>query len=172
MTHTYKYRCDRRTLYWTAAYVFVYIGLGFGLYLLYEGGYLSAWFISCVGALLLLMALSIPRRLVLTAERLEIRCLLDITELRCDEIVGARRVEEDEMRWLLPIFGGCGFFGYYGHFFDLRHFDRLLIYASRWHDLVEIMTVYDDRIWVSCDEADELVALLNAAAADGGEEAD
>lgn len=171
MIHTYKYRFDRRTLYWTAVYVFVYIGLGYGLYRLYEGGYLSAWFISCVGALLILMALSIPRNLVVTDDKLEIRCLLDVTELRRDEIVGARLVEADEMRWLLPLFGGCGFFGYYGHFFDLRHFDRLLIYASRWRDLVEIMTVYDDRIWVSCSRADELVALLNAAASDEEEEA-
>lgn len=169
MTHTYKYRCDRRTLYWTAVYVVAYIGLGYGLYRLYAGEYLSAWFISCVGALLILMALSIPRNLVLTEEALEIRCLLDITVLRRDEIVGARRVGADEMRWLLPIFGGCGFFGYYGHFFDLRRFDRLLIYASRWHDLVEVMTLYDDRVWVSCDRADELVALLNAAAASDDE---
>ena len=120
MIHTYKYRFDRRTLYWTALYVVVYIGLGYGLYRLYAGEYLSAWFISCVGALLILMALSIPRKLVVTDASLEIRCLLDITELRRDEIVGARRVEADEMRWLLPLFGGCGFFGYYGHFFDLR----------------------------------------------------
>ncbi len=169
MIHTYKYRFDRRTLYWTALYVVVYIGLGYGLYRLYAGEYLSAWFISCVGALLILMALSIPRKLVVTDASLEIRCLLDITELRRDEIVGARRVEADEMRWLLPLFGGCGFFGYYGHFFDLRHFDRLLIYASRWRDLVEIMTVYDDRIWVSCEAADELVSLLNATPAEEDE---
>ncbi len=169
MIHTYRYRFDRRTLYWTALYVVVYIGLGYGLYRLYAGEYLSAWFISCVGALLILMALSIPRKLVVTDASLEIRCLLDITELRRDEIVGARRVEADEMRWLLPLFGGCGFFGYYGHFFDLRHFDRLLIYASRWRDLVEIMTVYDDRIWVSCEAADELVSLLNAAPAEEDE---
>lgn len=169
MIHTYKYRFDRRTLYWTALYVVVYIGLGYGLYRLYAGEYLSAWFISCVGALMILMALSIPRKLVVTDASLEIRCLLDITELRRDEIVGARRVEADEMRWLLPLFGGCGFFGYYGHFFDLRHFDRLLIYASRWRDLVEIMTVYDDRIWVSCEAADELVSLLNAVPAEEDE---
>ena len=56
-----------------------------------------------------------------------------------------------------------------GHFFDLRHFDRLLIYASRWRDLVEIMTVYDDRIWVSCEAADELVSLLNATPAEEDE---
>lgn len=169
MTHLYKYRIDRRTLYWTALYVVVYIGLGWGLYLLYEGEYLSAWFISCIGALLILMALSIPRKLVLTDEKLEIRCLLDITELQRDEIAGARRVQPDEMKWLVPLFGGCGFFGYYGHFFDLRHFDRILIYASEWRNLVEVMTVYEDRIWVSCQQADELVDLLNAALPAGAE---
>lgn len=169
MEYSYKYRFDRRTIYLSACVLALLALLGTGLYLLYEGGYLSAWFTSFVGAIIALMTLSIPQRIVVTDSTVEIRCLLDITELRRDEIVGARRVEADEMRWLLPLFGGCGFFGYYGHFFDLRHFDRLLIYASCWRDLVEIMTVYDDRIWVSCEAADELVSLLNAAPAEEDE---
>lgn len=171
MTHIYKYRFDRRTLYWTALYVVIYIGLGWGLYRLYEGEYLSAWFTSCIGALFLLMALSIPRKLVLSDEKFEIRCLLDITELQREELAGARRVRPDEMSWIIPIFGGCGFFGYYGHFFHLRQLDRIRVYASQWRNLVEIMTVYEDRIWVSCDEADELIDRINERLAAPGAEA-
>lgn len=161
MTHTYRYRIDRKTWYWTLLYVVLYIGLGIGLYLLYEGGYFSAWFATSIGALLILMALSIPRKLILTEEKLEVRCLLDMTEIPCKEIASVRRVEQSEMRGIIPLFGGCGFFGYYGHFFDLKHFERLTIYASEWRNMVEINTIYEDRLWISCSEAETLIALLS-----------
>lgn len=160
MTHTFRYRCDRRTLYWTLVYVVVYIGLGFGLYYLYEGDYLSAWFTSCVGALLVLMALSIPRKIVIDDAKLEVRCLLDLTELPRAEIASVRKVERQEMRWVIPLFGGCGFFGYYGHYLDLKNFERLRIYASEWRNLVEITDIYEERLWVSCSEPEQLIALL------------
>lgn len=163
MTHQFTYRRDRRTLYWTALYVVAYLGLGAGLYYLYEGDYLSAWFISCVGALLVLMALSIPRKIVIDEEKVEIRCLLDLTELPREEIVAVRRVEPAEMRWVLPLFGGCGFFGYYGHFLDVRHFERLRIYASEWRNMVEITNIYEERLWVSCSDPEALIAVLGAS---------
>lgn len=161
MTHTYRYRIDRKTWYWTLLYVVLYIGLGIGLYLLYEGGYFSAWFATSIGALLILMALSIPRKLILTEEKFEVRCLLDMTEIPRKEIASVRRVEQSEMRGIIPLFGGCGFFGYYGHFFDLKHFERLTIYASEWRNMVEINTIYEDRLWISCSEAETLIALLS-----------
>ena len=60
----------------------------------------------------------------------------------------------------MPILGGCGFFGYYGHFFDLKHFERVRIYASEWRNMVEVTTIYEERIWLSSGEAEELVRLL------------
>ena len=44
------------------------------------GGFFSAWFVSLIAALMALMVLSIPRRIVLLDDKLEIQCLLDITE--------------------------------------------------------------------------------------------
>lgn len=161
MIHTFRYRIDRRTWYWTLLHVVVYLGLGAALYLLYEGGYFSAWFVSSIGALLLLMALSIPRRLLIDEEYLEVRCLLDATEIRRDEIASVRRLEAEELRGVIPILGGCGFFGYYGHFFDLKHFERVRIYASEWRNMVEVTTIYEERIWLSSGEADALVRLLS-----------
>ena len=70
MIHTFRYRIDRRTWYWTLLHVVVYLGLGVAFYLLYEGGYFSAWFASSIGALMLLMALSIPRPAPLVLGRL------------------------------------------------------------------------------------------------------
>ena len=147
MQSIYKYRFDRRTIYWTLVYLVVFILLGGLLYHLYEGGYLSAWFTSFIVALIALMSLSIPRRIVVSDETVEIRCLLDITEIR-------------RMQWFVPIFGGCGFFGYYGHFIDLRRFDRVRLYASEWRNFVEITDIYEDRLYVSCADADRLVAEL------------
>lgn len=70
------------------------------------------------------------RKIVVSDETVEVRCLLDITEIRRDEIASVRRVDPKRMKWFLPIFGGCGFFGYYGHFIDLRRLDRVRLYAS------------------------------------------
>lgn len=160
MTSIYKYHFDRHTIYWTLIYLVIFVLLGVGLYFLYEGGYLSAWFTSFVVALVALMSLSIPRRIVVTDQTVEIRCLLDITELRRDEIAAVRRVEPRRMKWFLPVFGGCGFFGYYGHFLDLRRFERVRLYASEWKNFVEITDIYEERLYVSCTDADRLVAEL------------
>ena len=160
MLSVYKYRFSRRTIYVSIFYLAVFALLGWALYHLYEGGYLSAWFTSFIVALIALMALSIPRKIVVSDDRVEVRCLLDITEIRRDEIASVRRVENRRMKWFLPIFGGYGFFGYYGHFIDLRRLDRVRIYASEWRNFVEITDIYDDRLYVSCADADRLVAEL------------
>ncbi len=156
----FRYRFDRRTLYWSGVHIVVFAILGVALYLLYEGGYFSAWFTSLVVAILALMGLSIPRSIVLTDDAVEIRCLFDITEIRRDEIAEVRVLTPQDMKWHVPLFGGYGFFGYYGHFLDIRHFDRVVIYASEWKNFVEITDIYDDKVIVSCREAEQLVALL------------
>ncbi len=160
MEHSYKYRFDRHTVYYSMVYLAIVILLAVLLYRLYEGGYLSAWFISFIVALIALMSLSIPRRIVVTEQTVEIRCLLDITEIRREEIASVRRVETSRMKWLFPLFGGYGFFGYYGHYIDLRRFERVRIYASEWRNFVEITDIYEDRLYVSCIEADRFVAEL------------
>ena len=158
--HIYKYRFGRSAYYGAAVYLALFGLLGWWLYHLYEGGYLSAWFTSFIGAIIALMALSIPRKIVVTEDRVEIRCLLDITEVRRDEIASVRRVEPRRMKWFIPIFGGYGFFGYYGHFLDLRRFDRVRLYASEWKNFVEITDIYEEQLYVSCTDADRLVAEL------------
>lgn len=160
MERTFAYRIPRRTLYWSLLYLTVCGALVAALVLLSKGGFLSAWFVSMIVALIALMALSIPRRIVVRPATVEILCLLDMTELPRPEIASVRRVGNRRMRWMFPLFGACGFFGFYGHFLDLRRFDRVRIYASEWRDFVEITDIYEQRWYVSCDRADELVALL------------
>lgn len=160
----FKYRMSRRTIYWTLVYLAVFVVLGMGLYRLYEGGYLSAWFTSLIVALMALMSLSIPRRIVVSDSKVEIRCLLDITEVAREEIASVRRADRRRMKWMAPLFCGFGFFGYYGHFLDLRHLERVVIYASEWRNFVEITDIYEDRIYVSCSDPDALIALLAPSA--------
>jgi len=163
----YKFHFGRRTLYWSALHIAAYTLLGVSLYMLYEGGYFSAWFTSFIAALVALMALSIPSKIVVTDERVEIRCLCDLTEIRRDEIASVRMVPREEMRWHVPLFGGFGFFGYYGHYLDLRQLERVRIYASEWRDFVEITDIYDESVIVSCRHARELVEQLAPAASAG-----
>lgn len=57
----------------------------------------------------------------------------------------------------MPYFGGYGFFGFYGHYFDLKNLERVKIYASEWRNFVEITDIYENRIYVSCTQGEELV---------------
>ena len=150
MKRVFKYRFSRRTLYLSAFYILVLALIGLGLHSLYIGGYLSAWFVSLVVALFALMSLSIPRKIVVKKATVEILCLLDMTEI------------PRQMRWVVPLFGGYGFFGYYGYYFDLKTFEKVVVYASEWKNLVEIVDIYEQRYYVSCTQADELVALLQS----------
>ena len=77
MKKIYKYSFSRHTLSLTTIYLAIFLALGIGLYFLYEGGYLSAWFFSFIVALIALMSLSIPRRILVDDEGLHILCLLE-----------------------------------------------------------------------------------------------
>ena len=133
------------------------------LYTLYTGGFFSAWFVSFVLALIALMILSIPRRIVLLDNTLEIQCIFDITEIDVSEIARIRKVRTRKLRWAMLLFGSAGFFGYYGKYFDLKEFEVITIYASEWNNFVEIVDIYDSRTYVSCRDADALIASVREA---------
>lgn len=141
-------------------YLILFAVLAYALYRLYEGGYLSAWFSSCIVALLALMSLSIPRRIRIDDKRLRVDCLLDMTEIPLEEIAAVRRVERSEMKGIVPLFGGFGFFGYYGHYLDVIQVERVKLYATEWDRFVEITDIYEERLYLSCSDPDGLVAEL------------
>ena len=163
MKHVFPYRANRRTLYLSLLHIVVLALAGWGLRSLYVGGYLSAWFLSLVGALVALMALSIPRKIVVREATVEILCLLDMTEIPRIEIASVQRIDRRQMRWIVPLLGSYGFFGYYGYYFDLKNFEKVVVYATEWRNLVEIVDIYEQRYYVSCSRAEELVALLQPA---------
>lgn len=157
---TFKYHTDKRTIITTAIYIVVLSIVGLLLYLMYVGGYFSAWFISVMIALIALMALSIPRKIVVDDKQMTIYCLLEMVEIPIEDIISVERVEPSESRWLIPLFGSRGFFGYYGYYLDLATLERVRVYCTEWQNLIEIVDIYDDRYIVSSRQADELIALL------------
>ena len=44
----------------------------------------------------------------------------------------------------------------------MKTFEKVVVYASEWKNLVEIVDIYEQRYYVSCTQADELVALLQS----------
>ena len=64
MEKLYKYRLGNRVIYSSVLYITAFAGLSVLFAFIYEGGYISAWFISLILAVLALMVLSIPRRVV------------------------------------------------------------------------------------------------------------
>ena len=160
MKSSFNYYFNRRTITITIlSLLLCAIGAAL-LYILYKGGFFSAWFVSFVMAVAALMILSIPRRIVLLENKLEIQCVFDITEMDMLEIARIRKVSNRRLKWTMLLFGSSGFCGYYGKYFDLKEFEVVTIYASEWDNFVEITDIYDSRIYVSCREADELIAAV------------
>ena len=160
MKSSFSYHFNRRTITITILSLLLCAIGATLLYILYKGGFFSAWFVSFVMAIAALMILSIPRRIVLLENKLEIQCVFDITEMDMLEIARIRKVSNRRLKWTMLLFGSSGFCGYYGKYFDLKEFEVVTIYASEWDNFVEITDIYDSRIYVSCREADELIAAV------------
>lgn len=167
---SFKYHFDRRTVMLTALTLTLFAVGAVLLYVLYMGGFFSAWFVSFVLAVSALGVLSIPRRIVLVDHKLEIQCVFDITEIDVLEIARIRKVSRRRLKRCWLLFGSSGFFGYFGKFLDIRSFDMITIYASEWNNFVEITDIYDARTYVSCRDADELVASVLQARREAAEE--
>lgn len=140
--------------------IILFIAIAIALLLLYKGGFFSAWFTSLIIALMALMILSVPRYIAVKEDCVEIHCVMDVTTIDIREISSIRKVDRPQMRWIIPLFGAAGFFGYYGKFFDFKDFDAITIYASEWKNFVEIVDIYDDRTYVSCRNGDQFIAAV------------
>lgn len=153
----YKYRLGKHIIYSSVLYLLLVVGLSVLLTFVYEGGYISAWFISLILAVLALMILSIPRRVVVDEEGIEIQCIAEDTTLAYEDIARIRKVNKREMNACLPIFGAVGFFGHYGRFINLRTMEFIHIYASRWGKFIEITDIDGNKYYISCEERNDIV---------------
>lgn len=157
MEKIYKQKFGRQIPYTSALYLIAFVGVSVLLAFVYEGGYISAWFISLILAVLALMVLSIPRRIVVDEEGIEIQCIAEDTTLVYEDIASIRKVEKREMRACLPIFAALGFFGHYGRFLNLRTMEFVHIYASRWGKFVEITDIDGNKYYISCEERSDII---------------
>ncbi|MBE6194693.1 MAG: hypothetical protein E7140_03050 [Rikenellaceae bacterium] len=160
MEKIYKQKFGRHIPYTSTIYLIAFVGVSVLLAFVYEGGYISAWFISLILAVLALMVLSIPRRVVVDEEGIEIQCIAEDTSLAYEDIASIRKVEKREMRSCLPIFAAMGFFGHYGRFLNLRTMEFVHIYASRWGKFVEITDIDGRKYYISCEERNNLIEFV------------
>lgn len=155
----FKYHTDRKTIYIGIILVAMMILLGILLMQLYRGGFISTWYLTLIVALVALAALSIPHKIVVLDDKIEVRCLCNLIEIERSEIVSVRRVSRKELR-VIPLFGIWGLFGYYGTFLDWRNMTTVQIYATQWNDFVEVVDSSDNCYYLSSDRADELIAAI------------
>ncbi len=156
----YRYKTSRKTYLLTLLYIALLAGGGLLIYKLYEGGYFSAWFISVVVALLALVTLSIPRKIILDSEKLSIICILEITEISTSEIISVRAIPKEESSLIIPLIGSFGVFGYFGYYLDLITFERVRLYATSREEMIEIIDIYDDRHIISCRDTEAFIEQL------------
>lgn len=157
MMAEYKYTIDNKTKYLTMIHFLIFAGVAAALFIFGKGGYILAWFISLIVAIIALMTLSIPRKIILSEEGIDICCISDYTFIPYSEITSIRVVERKELKFMIPIFASVGFFGYFGNFLNLKSMDFVKLYASKWGNFIEITDVYEDKFYISCDNQSELV---------------
>lgn len=165
MEQIFRYTFGRRTRWVSIGVLALIVAAVCALYLLYDGGYISAWFLSVTVAIIALCVLSIPRQIRINEATIEIHCVLEMTEIELIDVASVVRVERQQIKWLLPMVASFGLFGYYGIYFDFRTLDWVHVYASQWDNLVMITDKYEQQFLVSSDEPERLISTIEEARA-------
>ncbi len=165
MEQIFKYTFGRRIRWASIGVLALIVTVVFALYLLYDGGYISMWFLSVTVAVVALCVLSIPRHIRIDEASIEIHCILEMTEIELIDVASVERVERQQIKWLVPTLASYGLFGYYGYYLDLRTLDRVHVYATKWTDLVMITDKYEQQFLVSCDDPEQLISAIETARA-------
>ena len=171
MEKTYKYgRMDGLAKFITS-FVIVFVAMGItALFYFFGAMYMTIWVCVVVAILVSLFAISIPRKLILTEEYLEIRCMLETTFLSLDRIDS---ITTGRLHGMVCVWGSFGFFGYYGYYADLNAFltrDGFLtkVYAKNRNNLLEI-TCEGKRYLIGCPDNESLVEELRKLISVGSE---
>lgn len=165
MEQIFKYTFGRRIRWASIGVLALIVAVVFALYLLYDGGYISMWFLSVTVAVVALCVLSIPRHIRIDEASIEIHCILEMTEIELIDVASVERIERQQIKWLVPTLASYGLFGYYGYYLDLRTLDRVHVYATKWTDLVMITDKYEQQFLVSCDDPEQLISAIETARA-------
>lgn len=166
MKKVFKYdKPDRFALYMGIGWIVIAAALIYLIWFLWgDGGYVTASAIAILLAIGLLCALSIPRKIEVSDTALEIKCVVEITSIPLADLRTIRRVEKDEMKKVIPLLAGYGFFGYYGYFLDLRGWETVKVYCTQRSNYLELVDIYEKRYYINYAKADELLGSVAANA--------
>lgn len=148
----FKNRFDRRSKWITIVAALSVVALGVWIYLRSESSFFPAWVTVLFAAIVLLLAMSIPRFVEITHSAIEVHCLIEITHIPVEEIKSVKLLEQQHMRWCIPIAGVFGIFGYYGYYLNLREWDMFKLYAKGWKNFVAIENIYEQTVVVSVSD--------------------
>lgn len=111
--------------------------------------YLAAWVSMACAVIIALCLLSVPRRIIVGEETVELRCLVETTYIPLASIVDVEVLESGALRGKIPLVGIYGFWGYYGRYLDIRKWRIYRVYATRRNRSVVVHTT-KRRYVVSC----------------------
>jgi len=163
MRRDFKYKLDKRARLLTGVVALLLLGVGLFFVIYSRSGYFPIWFTFFLATILLLYILSIPRKIRVTDEAFEIHCVVELTSVALEDIATVRKMDREEMAFSMPLLGSYGFFGYYGWYYNFSEFSVFKVYASQWSSFVRIDDIYETTYVVSCADADELIATVEAA---------
>lgn len=145
-------------------------GLCAWLFLTSEGAhYVAAWLSAIVVAVVALCLLSLPRRIILRDEELELRCLVETTYIPLRSVVDVKVVGDQGLKGKVPILGLYGFMGYLGFWLDVKSWRIYRTYVTSRRQCVVIHTSRH-RYTVSCSSEELLRTQILAAKARGSKE--
>lgn len=155
---------DRRSFILTLICIIVFVAAAllmwlFSGWMLYTRALLSA----IMSAIVLLLVLSIPRRIEVAGKYIDIHCLVEFTRISLAEVSSIRILGDSAMRKEIPLLASYGFFGYYGYYLNLETLKISTLYCTTWSGFVEITDNSEKRYVISCDDPDAFVQAVASA---------
>ena len=115
------------------------------------GTYLSGWFAFSAIAVLLLVAMSAPNRIVITNKNVILHGYVDLYQIPLSEIKSIEIVHKKCYKHYIPIFVSFGYFGYFGYFLNWKQMEFCMVYATKYTNWVEIKTVEKNTYIINVD---------------------
>lgn len=159
----FKYVRDKLCKRLSLVYVILIASVFTAIFFLVADGYLRAWLYSFALAVIALYILSIPRYVSVDGDKLEIRCVVELTRVEICDIASIRKTSRDDYKRTFPLLGSFGFFGYYGYYLDLRRWDIIKVYLAERAHYVEITDIFEQVFVISCRDADRLIDAVEQA---------
>lgn len=158
-------------VWWVTAFVLLLLA-GVCAYLwstAYGAYYLAAWVTLMCVVVVALCLLSVPWRIIVDDECVELRCLVETTYIPLGSIADVEVIAERGLGGKMPLLGVYGFWGYYGRYIDLATRCIHRVYATRRKGCVAIHTS-KRRYVVSCRTPEMLRVMILAAKARNSKE--